>query len=77
MRTVNVTLTALLAVAAPAGVWPRRFILLNAMTALAAAGVGWPRSCLASSRAFKRTTGSVACTGQCLSRRGPPLVSIA
>ena len=52
-------------------------ILLNAATALAAVRVGWARGCLTPGWARERVTGSPACTVHCLSRRGPPRVSVA
>jgi len=53
------------------------FVLLNATTVLAAVSVGWTRGSQAPGWARERVPGSPACTVHCLSRRGPPRVSVA
>jgi len=53
------------------------FVLLNATTVLAAVSVGWTRGSQATGWARERVPGSPACTVHCLSRRGPPRVSVA
>ncbi len=52
-------------------------MLLDAISALAAAGAGWPRVCAVSRWVLELVLRSDACTVDCLSRRGPPRISVA
>ena len=52
-------------------------ILLDAINALVAAGAGWERVFAAPRWVWELALKSDACTVDCLSRRGPPRVSVA
>ena len=52
-------------------------ILVNAISALVASGVGWARVCAAPGWVLELVLKSDACTVDCLSRRGPPRISVA
>ena len=52
-------------------------ILLDAISALVAAGTGWARVCAIPGWVFELALGSDTCTVDCLSRRGPPRISVA
>ena len=52
-------------------------ILLDAISALVAAGAGWERVFAAPRWVWELALRSDACTGDCLSRRGPPRISVA
>jgi hypothetical protein len=52
-------------------------ILLDAISALGATGAGWERVFAAPRWVWELALRSDACTGDCLSRRGPPRISVA
>ena len=52
-------------------------LLLDAISALVAAGVGWSRVCAAPGWVSELVPRSDACAVGCLSRRGPPRISVA
>jgi hypothetical protein len=52
-------------------------MLLAAISALAAAGAGWPRVCAVPRWVLELVLRSDACTVDCVSRRGPPRISVA